>query len=471
LERGNRAWLKGVLFLLCLSFLAFYFLLAYHTRFSEEDFDLLISFRGNGWLETIKYYYFNWSCRWASLSYFYLWFGHVRSYEGLRYMILFYSGFSISALIYLVFRLLRAGVEFGVPVIFSALSGLTISILFCATLFFFMFQTSEVFFWVIASLDQLQPIIFCCLFAFMVIKEKHWSLDYFFILLSGFYIGGASELFALLLFSLILFFLLFKFSRNWRLDFLKTIQGKKILLGFLALSLSLAFSLTAPGTAKRKAYENLHAEKIMNQGMSISATNPDAMSWKKMLTQRKNSMTLVLVFTLLMSISLQAGEKKHIPQEFRPAKNVLLLLGLICLYAFAVFTIGFHLVFPGGAGPERGWAPFNFIALACIFIWGCSLVPMLKLQEKSQAFVATGFALLSIVLLNTYIIRQYPIIKNYAEFYDSAIRLFEHSTRQDTGGGPQKGPSLGPLNWPEPGMLVPNKIREDQFERLHLETE
>jgi len=469
--------LNTLLFLLSLSFLAFYFLLAYYTRFSEEDYDLLISFGKNGWFGTLKYYYLNWSCRWASLSYFYLWFGHVKSYAGLRFLVFIYSCFSISALIYLVFKIATAGIQYvafgasvspdlhitsGLPLdskVPSVLTRFNISILFCAALFFFMFQTSEVFFWVIASFDQVQPLIFFCLLLLMIIKKRTRLLDYFLILASGLYIGGSSEIFAILLFALIALFYLFLLFRKRFGVFMKSIPGKKIRIGFLSLTVSLAFALSAPGTYNRKIYESQHAAVVMN--LRDASPIHDHLIWADILTQRKNGMTLALIFALFFSLNLLTGEKT---KKFFSKKNVLFISALILLFSLAVFTIGFHSIFLNGTGPERAWAPFNFVALPCICIWGWALILKLNFSDKVQSFYALVFVLLSVSLLNIYVFRQFPLARNYARAYDNSIRFFDSNERA-------KLPLAVPTPMPDPGMLVPNILREDQFRELGLKTD
>ena len=218
-------------------------------RCEADDWAAGINFRINSLFETYKNTYWLDTLRPMSILLSYLGVGITNNtnYYPITILLLFISVAGL--FVYFIYKLLRVVFTFDKQLAFSKPLLFGFSILLVMSLYFVTTNRLEIFGWMSASINHLVPVVFVFLAAYILLKE-YKKMDYLYLSICMFFIGGAAEHVAPSLIAVITVcsFLFFYNKPNKHQAFIehKAFFAKLIFFSAL-LSLFFLFTAITPG--------------------------------------------------------------------------------------------------------------------------------------------------------------------------------------------------------------------------------
>lgn len=431
------------LFLICCSFafLFFYFLLSFHNRAASDDIYSIVQFKELGAIDLLVKYYVNWSGRWPTILYFSallnfsdpLVYFHksIFIYHLVTLLILFLSVNSIFA------KLSKIALRFE-P---SKLESFAFNTLFIASVYFFTFESTEVWWWICSSFVYLQGLVALLAGIALVLNKKNNFLNSLFIVICFAYLGGSSEVYVISVIAISISILAFlRFHQQGVFQaFINGSYFKSFCLASVSFLLSAMISFSAPGNRMRNDFS---MEKKVSASSEVGARPSQTVFG----FVKKYPFALGIC---LFSFILARRVKEHNPGSdfFKQPANTVLLSALPVLISL-ILTWSFQKLFLKEPIPARAWTFSSF--LLTVFFWFLFFVLgyKIKLKEQSARILSILIPSFVLTLLILNIFNQYKITSNYAEHYDQLITELNVKVNK----GEKDTLFVKPL--PDPGMLV-----------------
>ncbi len=437
-----------LLILGALSFALLYFTLSFYTRPANEDVVFLSIIKNKNILEMLKWLYLTWTGRWASMFYFLSILFSTSDFQSIHYFIFTYYSVTFFILLYAINFLIRYSLSKFSNHLIDFKTSIAFSILFIAGFYFSTFQNIEVWWWIFASVDTLQGIVFLLLGTALLLNENKNKFHYFLICFCFIYIGGCYEIYALIVGTL--FFILFLFLK--KLKQFSSFKNGKLFKGFaiaiISLGISIIISFSAPGNFNRRtSYINSNSEEIKNEKLNteITLTANDLFQKKQMIALSIASLWLLLGMGIKKN-NEQIGNKKQL-------KKIILIFALPLLISVLITYLFQILILKDYQIPIRGWTftSFSLFTFCCVlfFIIGYS-INFSNSIFKNIFKIVLPFATFAILFF--YFLREYQLTHIYAKEYDKLIATLIEA-KNDT---EKKTIFVNAL--PNAGMLMPFEI-------------
>ncbi len=392
-----------------LAFVLLFVVLSYYNRPTYDDFGNIYFAKGNNIFEYVKLFYNTYGGRWVSWAYIYIVFAARDNFLNIPVGVFIYYLLTLIVFIYATKEIIRIGAYKLFFVVLDNKTTVTFSILFIACFYFFTFNNIEAWWYICASFHYLQGIVFLLLGIALLLREQIKTIHYIAIAVSFIYVGSGFELYALIVIAVFFICLVYLYVKH------KEISLKSLIVAFLALLISTASSVIAPGNFGRRQY---FKENITEYFHPITWHNLSGI-----LLQKKFIIAFLLA-SVWFVIGMQLKNNYSPSVNKKRIKNCLivsiitLFLSIIILYLFfALFTYG---IMP----PYRAWT-FTSFAFAFFLCFSFLLIgyftPFLKqLQNELTFFISICIMLL--LFYNLY--NQYKYASNYARQYDQLINSF-----------------------------------------------
>ena len=425
-----------------ITFLGFYLMLSYHNRLTGDDLYLLKNLIKEGWWDAALNFDFN--RRLSSHLLFNLWYSIDTDLTSLHSKLFVFQILLMVALIASMYALLKK-LYFHVRWKLSNKDAWLMACLTISALFFFTFQLNEVWFWNISTVIHLVPVIFLFTGASILLKKKKKILDYIGLFFCFLFIGGASETMALTTLSLLgLAGAGLLFSER-RIIYQRYLPGLSIAsIGVLILFMN---NILGHGSEERLSLES------MQEGSPYATT---LIGFIKVFLQPK-----MVVFGLFMFLFYLLGKSLKnqgckIELSGKRKLGSILVIVIAGISTFLPLIVVFD-----SLGPERAWTPFAYcLGLILLFY-------ALYLGNKKRGPFKWGIPVFSIGLITCFLwygYRQYPMVSEYSDQYDTRIEYLNSFK----GKGIKN--CLPVWNLPDPGMLVDTQLEEipDGFHTQNL---
>ncbi|MGZ4048815.1 MAG: hypothetical protein ACXVNN_05585 [Bacteroidia bacterium] len=436
-----------------IAFLLLYIILSYNDRLASDDIVFLAISKNQNLFQYIRSFYGTWSGRWTSGSYFYLISSVAKTFKNNQNYIFLYYFLTNFIFVYSVNTINRFCLSKFLNILIDTKTSLLYSVLFIACFYYFTFQTSEVWWWVCASVDTLQGIVFLLFGIALLMKENKKLYHYILICLSFVYVGGCFEIYTLVIesmcFILLIYFIFInpvKFS-----VFRNSVFSKGVLIATTCLFLSSLICFVAPGNRNRRNAEskNNAITATVHKQETLADTGKNLFTQKKYIVALGLSSLWILLGMKFKNNTITAEQKKRILK--------LLAISIIPLLISIFITWSFQtLVLRNYSIPERAWTFSSF----SISIFCCFLFFVIGFLLNIELFALTYFIkivipLLITLLLSINFIKQYAYTTNYAKAYDQLIIALIDSKSDDT------MRTIDVRKLPESGMLIPLDIADD----------
>ncbi len=330
------------------------------------------------------------------------------------------------------------------------------SILFIGAFYFLTFQYMEVWWWMCASVDTLQGIVFLLLGIALLIKEKKTIMHYIFIAFCFIYIGGGYEIYSLLIISISLlilcYFILKRNKQFFSFDTNHYLKG--FLTALLALLLSFSISILSPGNMKRRTY--LFKENKTENSV-LSTRDVGALINSTVFTQKKFVAGIGFA-ALWLLLGLKLKNKTDVLKAKRKMKYLLRLSALLIIISIGI-TLAFQYIILGNSFiPPRGWTFTSFLitVFLCLLFLSFGCYANISSSITQSLIKIAPPAIMMFVLLLT-VFKQYNYVSKYAREYDMLI--VELLEKQKSG----KTETVYVNNLPDPGMLLPIDISDSSI--------
>lgn len=430
-----------------------YFILSYNNRLASDDIVFFALSKNQNLFQYISSFYETWSGRWTSGCYFYLITSVANSFQNIHIYIFLYYCLTIFLFIYSVKTILHFCISKFFKISLDAKTTLLYSILFIASFYYFTFQCSEVWWWVCASVDTLQGIVFLLFGIALLTKEEKSRVHYILICTAFIYVGSCFEIYALIIEALLFTtFVYYYFSDRKRYsEFKNSRSAKGIYIGIISLVLSSIVCFTAPGNRNRRNAES----KNFTKTAVVYKQNTLLETGKNLFTQKKYIVAFGLsALWLLLGMKLQNGEIS--PEEKKRIKK-LLIVCFIPLILSIIITESFQLlILRDYSIPERAWTftSFSLSFFCCLLFLIAGYTIRFKLFALDY-LIKIVVPLLIALLLSFNFIKQYYYTTEYAKAYDRLMVGLINSKAD------KEIESIQVKALPEPGMLIPLDISDD----------
>jgi hypothetical protein len=400
-----------------LLFTALLLILCHHNRLASDDFLLIWDVRNKGVCESVRSMYMDWSGR----------------YSATFLLTIFYKCFGLHDLYYSYFPLLSAmaagtGCYFLITNItafsnvqLSALQRIFLGASFTMLLFFLSVNIGETWFWFCAQGYYLWSIVAFIWGLALITNPKNPLLSTIGAACCFIFVGGASELFAMMLLICCFIFIMVRIKKaeNFK-KFLASTRDKKLLISSLFLGLAFFFLLIAPGNYLRAA---LFPERHFFTALLISAKS----MFKFFLLYLPGKLLFVFAFGMPFFIAGTVINGSQIflwlTLRFRVFffRISVLFITMMCLF----FLIMSYIMME--AGPARAWFFMSFIfeVYVCIlfFYAGFRKVGQLRRIKNVSAIVGC-------ITLLFFISDQYRCVSEYSTCLDMRISYLQNLNRK-----------------------------------------
>jgi hypothetical protein len=426
------------------AFASIYFILSINNRPTPDDFEFMYNVRKNGWWNGMVFYLNLWNTRWLSILFLN---GVYLFYEVIQSFFLYH----IFTLICLAVALYRFSKSFFSKIYLEAISEknvLGISAILLISFFFSSFDAAETFFWINGNTVYLWSVIFI-LFGFgELLKKEPGSYSILIASFSFFYLGGAFEANAVVVFLLLSSLLIFELRKKSN----RRKQTIKLLL-FSIFFLTISFSVALSGEGWRNRHD------VLGHASLASSFLVTGKAFIKMFIIFLPAKIHWLILFLLVSTGIGARlETEKVPMKY----SLLKIFLAFCLLNFLILFPSCYLL--RETPPARVWTLNCFLISLFISICGMKLGNVLHRYQKQLLNISALALTILITLFVKIFIEEKRITDVYAAAYDNRMQILIQSKSESA----QKEISLEPL--PPSGMLYPAEITTDtnDFRNRHL---
>ena len=404
-----------------LAFVALYFVLSYFNRPVNDDITWAVVMKNKSISEFISYFYTSWDGRWASLGLYYVVFSFSKTVMSIHYFMFIYYCFTFVILLYSVNKILR----FALAEIFNSIvkqsTSIVYSILFIAAFYYFTFSNIEVWWWFTASIDYLQGIVLLLFGIALLLAQKKNILHYIKIPLCFIYVGGAFEIYVLIIgasFLTLLFYFIYK-NKNGFSAFRKGKYFKGISIAFISFCISFSVSLASPGNLKRRETQNQTTVSKSEIVKSFASDLKTLAGKKYILGFAFASLFLLLgLKTTPLLNPLPEGERAR----RKLLRKILIALAITFVISIVIVALFQFIIMPHSIIPLRAWAFTSFVG--SIILCFLFLLIGYRMNIKNNIILSSLYFLLpigSLVMVSANLISQYNTTSLFAKEYDNLI--------------------------------------------------
>jgi hypothetical protein len=428
-------WISNLLFLLL------YLLLAFHNRIAVDDFHFLANVQEFGVINATFVEYEAWSTRWLSVFVTHL----VLNFHDYNYFLTVYHLFVLTVLFISIFYLLR-NITSLLNFHLKKLELLAVALFISNASFFSSIRIDETWFWICATNTYVLSMA-ALFFGLAGITDKKTALrSDALVFFSFFYIGGSCESLAVFIVPLLILFLIY--HKLYLAASLPAFIQRRGKIAIVSCLISFAILYSGEGIKIRQTF---FQEISIFQGFLLNFK----MSGIIFLRYFPRLIPFLILFTLPALFLGQRDKalltgKKLFKKLFLTA---LVFVGLVLLFQFPITYKTLDV------GAYRALFPLTFLALL-----GFGL--LFYFTGKHLRFNFPGWALpltfLIVATMNfSFLINQYPIVREYSAAYDQRIAEIKTSLTE-------KEINLKPL--PPSGLLLSAEIPNDSshFTRQHF---
>lgn len=429
------SWLKVGLWATAFSFVLFYLILAYNNRIASDDLYFVTNLSNDGFFGSILRFKYN--QRLTSHLLYNLIFVCNTDLKSLHWQLFFFHIASITGILLSVKYLMRNC--FKVLLNFPVSKGdtLLLSALFTGALFFFTFQLNEVWFWSIASVIHLIPLIFIFFGIGHILQKKAKLSSFVLIFMSFLFVGGASETIALsviVLLSVSVF--TFAISKSISKSYRKMIPH--LITALMATSFLFLFNILSGNSTNRITFES------MQNNSSYIYSLPDFLG---SFIQIKNLVFLLFLF-LFFILGNQFYKKGLQLKGYFNRKTVILVILSLSLITLATFAPLYYVF--DSLGPQRAWSPFGAGIVTFLIVFSFYLGNRKNIKQTNVLYFIAPMLVTAAILF--YVFRQTPIVFEYSRAYDKRTESLLELNRNG-----QKDP-VGVAPLPSSGMLINSRL-------------
>ena len=428
------------------SFLLLYFVLGFFNRPASDDIIFISIIKGKNIVEYIKWFYETWSGRWTGNAYFFAVMSASNAFQNIHYFMLIYYIITLILFIYSISTIIKIGAYKLFLVQLEVKQVIIYSVLFLGSFYFLTFQYIEVWWWMCASVDTLQGIVFLLLGTALLLKENKKFIHYIFISFAFIYVGGGFEIYSIITIAIFIFILIYYLFQRDRafFSFSNNSLLKGLSIAILSFIISFSVSIISPGNKARRN-SVLDENKIESNGLSISNVGP--LLNAAVFTQKKFIAGIGFA-ALWMLLGMQLSNKSNVVLDKSKMKYLLRLSALVMLFSILITLAFQYFILDNSFIPSRGWT-FTSFAIA-VFL--CLLFLFIGCYANSSSYIsqATKIVLPSImmIVLVFTLYKQYNYVSKYASEYDTLIaELMEKQKSGNTG-------TIYVNNLPDSGMLL-----------------
>lgn len=426
-------------------FIAFYLCLSFYNRAASDDIVFISLAKGQTVFESVFEIFKTWSGRWTSCSYFFIVILASKDFEGINNFIFSYHFITLLILIYSTTTLLKLLIRklFYVEVDYKTC--LVFGILFIASFFYFTLDHIESWWWLSASFNYLQGIVFLLFGLALLLRENKNLLHYLLISLCFVYVGACFEIYILIVASLF-FLIIFYYFKNksihtFQLNNNRYIKG--FMVAFLSFCVAATICFSAPGNYNRRT-NMFSIEEYESTEINTST-----------FIQKKYGIAIGLAFLwLVLGIKIKNASNRKISKS--ELKKIILIASIPLFISITVIVLFQFFVLKNIAIPMRGWT-FTSFAMA-IFFCMCFLCVGYAIQIKSffmHSIIKIVAPLSIVIVLSLILMKQYNYTSKYANEYDKLIaQLIDAKKDKSTR-------VLFVKELPPSGMLTPLDIKDD----------
>lgn len=390
LDLNKTLW--NISYIITISFVLFFIVIQLNNRVNSlDDFFLINRLKKFGFWKSIITWHYN--QRPVSHFIFNLTFHFNKSIETFKWSLLIFNNLILFLLIH-SYKLLINKILSQIKIKLNRSQLLTLSTLIVMSIFFFVFERSEIWFWYICTVIYLLPL---SLLNYALIninckdKIKFYSSLVFLILL-----GGTLEI-HIIITSFILIIALYN----------KFINFKKFTLSIFALFLFSIYQFFNKGIETRINLESTESLYHISTFGSIFSN----------LLEKKN---IFFILILILIISLLAPLIKEIKKDkfIRFFRQYVFFLGLI----FCVTLIISKIVFSNSWGLLRMWAPLSIYLMYFIITVSIFIITNYKIRNTIMTKIALINISLYIMFFVFFASKQITLTREYAYKYDRYLK-------------------------------------------------
>jgi hypothetical protein len=408
LKANNSRLFQISLAILAVSTLLYFIFLAFCMRPANDDLGLLVLLQEHGFSGSLNYAFRNFDFRHLTLILFNITYSAadpVTVYKCIIPLVhVCWLLLLLSSLNGILVFLLREIFGLSLP----AKESIFLSLVLLLSIYFFTFQSVEIFTYYTQMNNYLYPMISCIAGTNFLVSERKSPIKT--ILMSILFLHAASgaENFSaglIVLFSIALIIVYRKKS-----SFLQKRKGL-LVIAFLSLGISACFVYFSAGTGQRS-----QIEANMRELMGVKGENAFVnffAQMKEVLFQKKSLLAVLTLCFWFVAGGFYSDRISLNEIKIKRVQNFLVLLSVI----FFVVTFIASLQFFEGGIPIRSWFPFNFVlcAFLCVsfFAAGC--------KQKALRSILIPLTLTLIVTLGI----KFPKILVYTVAYDERVEIIK----------------------------------------------
>ncbi len=394
MNRIEKIWLlNAVLFLLV------FFFISYFNRFAEDDFLFLETVKQKGiWQATLAHYH-SWNTRWFAIAWVNTWYWLIE--KGIPIFV--FNWLSLLIMIFGFYRLLS---RVGLFTSSSQLRTILFSMVLSTCFFFSTFNISDSWFWINSTTMYLWDIGLFCLGLSVLMKQEKLSLrDYILVIVSGLYVGGASEPF---LITLLLGIPFYSVITNQLA--LKQLFLSRIVIALFWFSILIAFLIELNGTG-HGARSN-----VLPQTSLLSALGKSCYFTIKILFWHFPFHIIPLIlFSVPWYYLGYINKSNTISSKLVP----LYLKGILAIFILTYINTLPIVYLMGDYGPSRAWTPISFYSCIITAFLFYRTGEQLKLKYFSAVKVFEITGIIAFVFLLTTGIYYSKTARRYSQAYDA----------------------------------------------------
>jgi hypothetical protein len=451
LKENNSRLFQISLTILAVSTLLYFIFLAFCMRPANDDLGLLELLQEHGFSGSLNYAFRNFDFRHLTLILFNITYSAADPVTVSKFVIplvhVCWLVLLLSSLNGILGFLLKEVFGLQLP----AKESIFLSLVFLLSIYFFTFQSVEIFTYYTQMNNYFYPMISCVAGINLLFSERKSLIKTILTSILFMHASSGAENFSaglILLFSgaLILAYL----------EKSSFLQKRKGLLSVILISVLVSAFLVyfSPGTGQRSQIEAKMRELMGVKGENVFLNF--FVQMKEVFFQRKFFFILtILVFWFIAGI-FYSGKLRMDEIKIRRVRHFLALISAI----FFVVTFAASLQFFEGRIPVRSWFPFNFAlsAYLCmiVFIAGC------RQKQKTPGFIS----ILPAVGLTVVLGIKFQKILIYTVAYDDRVEMIKVLDREDILIKVDPLPDGGPLTSSELS-IDPNEIGNVIFMKVH----
>jgi hypothetical protein len=373
----------------------FFIVLFFSIRCEPDDMITALKFRNQSFSEIIyNDYYYNLFRPAALISFFTV--GFSANTNLYPYSILGFFVFVTGVFVFSTYKLITTVFNLNLITIKEKITLICISILLFTSLYFLTTNRIEIFGWMSAFITHFMPVVFIVFSAWVILKKTSSIIDYFFLTIAAFIIGGNAEHIApLVLVAIAMITLLLKY------------KNKKLLFFAVFLICVYLVSVITPGTLFR-----MHAtNQYISSHPSSQMVSP--FYFIKMFFQPYKIIGLLILFTA-WAVLIKTTHLNYLPTIRWRYFIIQILISLIIGVVVAAFVYK-------SFSETRLLFIVDFTLFIAINAFALKFAD--KLKSNSLLMPVLTFASVAILLLFSF--RHIPRLRYFANQYDQTIHYLK----------------------------------------------